>query len=273
MRGRLASYLELVQFENTVFALPFALAGAYLGARGRPATGTILLAILAVAGLRTSAMAVNRLADRAYDARNPRTAGRALVTGEISPGRAAALAIAGLVVFVASSAALGPVAAALAPCFAALALGYSWTKRFTWASHFVLGLALSFAPLGGWVASTGTLRGYPWPLSLGVALWVAGFDIVYACQDESVDRELRLHSVPQRWGTVRALSWARGLHLAALAAWGAIGPVFGLGWPYGLGLAVVASVLVLEHLAISAADKERILWRNAARFFNLDVAA
>jgi 4-hydroxybenzoate polyprenyltransferase len=258
MRKRLAAYLELVQFQHTVFALPFALAGAALGARGRPGTVAFLLAIAAVAGLRTAAMAVNRLADRQFDAENPRTALRALVTGEIAPLKAVWLAAAGLALFLSAAAALGRTTLTLAPLFALVAFAYSWTKRFTWTAHFVLGAALAMAPLGGWAATAGTLRGYPWPLSLGVALWVAGFDIVYSGQDEAIDRKLGLHSLPQRFGIRRALLVARASHVAAFAAFAAVAPRAGLGWPYFVGLALVAATLVLEHRAVSEVDLSRI---------------
>ena len=255
---RLAVWLELVQFENTVFALPFALAGAVLGAGGRPATVPFLLAIAAVVGLRTAAMAFNRIVDRRFDAANPRTAGRALVTGAIAPLAAGLLGAAGLAIFFAAAWRLGPAPRALAPLFAALALGYSWTKRFTALSHFVLGIALSLAPFGGWAATAGTAAGYPWALSLGVALWVAGFDVVYACQDEAVDHALGLHSIPRRLGAARALVLARALHAAAFAAFVAVAFAADLGWPYFAGLAVVAAALALEHRAVSADDLGRI---------------
>ncbi|MGE0640610.1 MAG: UbiA-like polyprenyltransferase [Thermoanaerobaculia bacterium] len=258
MNRRLAVYLEMVQFENSVFALPFALAGVALGARGRPAAATVILAIVAVVALRTAAMAFNRIADRAFDARNPRTAGRALVTGAVAPLRAAWLCLAGLVLFFAVAAAIGRPTLALSPVFAGLALGYSWTKRFTSHSHFVLGTALALAPLGGWVATSGAIVGYPWPLSLGVALWVAGFDIVYACQDAAVDRDLGLHSVPERWGVPRALAAARWLHVGAALALLAVGPWAGLAWPYYAGFVVLAGVLALEHRAVSENDFSRI---------------
>lgn len=258
MRRTVASYLRLVQFENTVFALPFALTGAVLAARGRPALASLVLVIAAVSGLRTAAMAFNRLADRHFDAHNPRTASRALVTGEVSVASAWALCAAGLSVFFAAAGALGPAVVVWAPLFAALALGYSYTKRVTDASHLVLGAALSLAPLGGWLAAAGTARGYPVALSLAVALWVAGFDVVYACQDEEVDRALGLRSLPRRWGAARALRAAGALHAAALAALVAVGFLLGLGWPYHVAMAIVAAVLVLEHRAVTAGDLSRI---------------
>jgi 4-hydroxybenzoate polyprenyltransferase len=253
-----ARIFELVQFQHTVFALPFALAGAVLGGRGRPATAPLLLAIVAVVGLRTAAMAFNRIADRRFDATNPRTAARSLVTGELSLATAWALLAAGLALFVAACAALGTWPLRLAPLFAALAFGYSFMKRFTAASHFVLGAALALAPFGGWLATSGDPRGYPWTLSLGVALWVAGFDIVYACQDEAVDRATGLHSVPAKLGAARALRLAAALHAGAFLAFVATGVVTGLAWPFFLGLAGVAAALLWEHRAVSAADLSRI---------------
>jgi 4-hydroxybenzoate polyprenyltransferase len=257
-RRRLATYLDLVQFQHTVFALPFALAGAVLGGGGRPATAALLLAVVAVVGLRTAAMAFNRLADRRFDAANPRTAERALVTGEVSPGAARALLVAGLALFAAACAALGPWPLRLAPLFAALAFGYSFMKRWSAASHFVLGAALALAPFGGWLATAGDPRGYPWMLSLGVALWVAGFDIVYACQDEAVDRATGLHSIPAALGAPRALRLAAALHLGAFLAFVATGALTGLAWPFFAGLAGVAAALFVEHRAVSASDLSRI---------------
>ena len=258
MIARIRLHLELVAFAHTVFALPFALLGAVLAVRGLPPAPTLAWTVVAVVGARTAAMAVNRIADLRFDARNPRTSRRTLVRGAVAPREAGLLALGSAALFVGACAALGPGALALSGPTLAIALGYSWTKRITSWSHVVLGGALALAPLGGWIAARGLAAGYPWALSLGVLLWVAGFDVVYACQDEAFDRAAGLHSIPQRWGARRALLLARAFHLGALLAFAQVGLDQRLGPAYAAGLVLAAAALLVQHALAGGGDPSRV---------------
>lgn len=268
MLRRLAVYSEMIKLQHTVFALPFALFGAFLGARGLPPARVLLWVVLAVAGARTAAMAFNRLVDRRVDAANPRTAGRALAAGTVRPAEGWALVAAGVALFLLACARLNPLALALAPLVLALTLGYSFTKRFTWLCHLVLGSALALAPFGGYVAARGEAAGYPLALSLGVVAWVAGFDTLYACLDEGFDRRAGLFSLPARFGRTAALRLARLLHLAAFLGFLAAGVQARLGLPYDLGLGLCALALVLQHRVVRPEDLSRM----QLAFFHLNGA-
>jgi 4-hydroxybenzoate polyprenyltransferase len=213
-------------------------------------------------------MAFNRLADRRFDGANPRTAGRALPAGLARPAEAWALVTAGAGLFLLACWRLGPLPLALAGPVLALAFGYSLTKRFTWASHLVLGVVLALAPFGGWLAASGTAAGYPWPLSAAVVLWVAGFDVLYACLDVDFDRRSGLHSLPARLGRRRALALARLLHLAAFAGFLAAGLGTGLGAAYFAGLALCGAALAIQHLLVRPDDLSRV----QLAFFTLNAA-
>jgi len=249
---------DMIKFEHTVFALPFAFLGALAAAQGFPPWQKLLWIVVAMAGARTAAMTFNRLVDADVDRENPRTAGRALPAGRVS--RAGAMAMLGLatVVFGFAAGMLGPLPWRLAPLALAIILGYSLCKRFTTWSHVVLGLSLAGAPLGAWIAIAGGLETPAWFLALGVLSWTAGFDIIYALQDEAVDRELGLHSLPARLGSFNALRISRVLHLVALAAWAA----FNLGtgallFPW-LGWTAVAFILVREQWIVRDGDLTRV---------------
>jgi 4-hydroxybenzoate polyprenyltransferase len=203
-------------------------------------------------------MGFNRLADHAIDGENPRTAGRELPAGRLSRRVVWAFTIGLAAVFVAASFALNPLCGLLSPVALAVVFGYSYTKRFTWASHLVLGLALAMAPVGGWLAIAGRFDTLAWLLAAAVVLWVAGFDTIYACQDFEFDRRERLFSIPARFGVARALVAARVFHALALAAMAAVGVAAGLHPVYFAGLAVVAAVLVWEHRLVSAADLSKV---------------
>ena len=257
----LAPYLRLVLFRHSIFALPFALQGAWLAGRGAPPARTLGLIVVCAVAARTAAMGFNRLADRRLDERNPRTRARELPTGRLRPAQVGALVALASAVFVAGAFALNPLCGQLSFPVLAVLLGYSFTKRFTWAAHGALGLALALAPLGAWLAVRGELSGDlapPLLLAAAVLAWVAGFDLIYACQDVDFDRAEGLHSVPARFGIARALQASRALHVATvlllIAVWARaeLGGVF-------LGTIALAGVLLAwEHRLVSADDLSRV---------------
>ena len=256
--GQVRELSDMIKFEHTVFALPFALLGALAGAQGIPPTRTLLWILAAMVGARTAAMTFNRLVDADVDAANPRTAQRAIPAGRV--GRAAAMVLlgAGLVLFGVAAGALGPLTWKLAPVAMVIILGYSLCKRFTSFAHVVLGLSLAGAPLGAWIAVTGTLEREAFLLAGGVLAWTAGFDILYALQDEAFDRKAGLHSIPARLGTTRALMLSRTLHLLALAAWAAFNQSQGAHLFPWLGWGVVALILVREQWLVRGGDLSRM---------------
>jgi 4-hydroxybenzoate polyprenyltransferase len=255
---RLRLWLETIKISHSVFALPFALMGAFLAAGGPPGWRVAGWTVIAAVAARTAAMTFNRLVDRRLDAANPRTAGRALATGAIPAWEAGLVVAVSAAVFVAACAALNPLTLRIAPAVLALTLGYSLTKRFTALAHLVLGAALALAPLGGWIAAAGSLDGYPLALSLAVVFWVAGFDVVYACLDEAFDRKAGLHSIPALLGKPRALWLARAFHVAAFAAFAWTGWHLGLGLPYLAGLALAGLALAWEHAIVRPDDLSKI---------------
>jgi 4-hydroxybenzoate polyprenyltransferase len=248
----------MIKFEHTVFALPFAFLGA-LGASHRwPSWEKVLWILAAMVGARTAAMTFNRLVDADVDAENPRTAGRGLPAGRV--GSAVALAVLGgaIVLFGFSAGMLGPLTWKLAPIALAIILGYSLCKRFTSWSHVVLGLSLAGAPLGAWIAVAGRFETPALLLGLGVLAWTAGFDIIYALQDEDFDRRSGLHSIPARFGTRGALWVSRLLHLGALGAWAFYNLSQGsllLPW---LGWFAVAGILLREQWIVWHGDLSRV---------------
>jgi len=261
------TWARMVKLSHSVFALPFALSGAALAARDHWFDARQLLwIVVAMFGARNAAMGFNRLVDQAYDARNPRTAGRELPRGRLSRPAVWSLTVAlsGLFVFAASM--LGRWCGILSPLALAIVFGYSFTKRFTSLSHVFLGLALAIAPVGGWLAVAGSFALTPWILAAGVLLWVAGFDVVYACQDLEFDRRAGLHSIPARFGLRGALAIARGLHAAALGCLAAVGLVAGLHPAYWLGMAAIAGLLVWEHRLVRPGDLSKL----GVAFFNMN---
>ncbi|MHB0912782.1 MAG: UbiA-like polyprenyltransferase [Armatimonadota bacterium] len=238
-------YLSLVKFEHTVFALPFALTAAIYA--GFPDVRKIAWIVLAIAGARTCAMTVNRIADARLDAANPRTRGREIPTGKVSFVEAWTLAVLSAALFVFSASRLNTLALALSPVALVVVVGYSWTKRFTSLSHLVLGLALAIAPAGAWIGVTGALPLAPIALSGGVMLWTAGFDIIYALQDLKFDAKMGLFSIPRALGEARALLVSRLFHILAVGLFAAFGALAGAGWLYFAGVGVVAAVLIFEQ--------------------------
>ncbi len=252
--SNLKTTLEMIKFEHSVFALPFALTGAMLAARGLPSGRQLFWILVAMVGARSAAMSFNRLADLRLDAANPRTAARALPTGLLSVRFAAVFTAvsAGLLVLAAYQ--LNPLCFRLSPLALAIIFSYSYTKRFTSFSHLILGLCLGMAPAAAWMAVRGTLD---WPillLSAAVTLWTAGFDILYACQDVEFDRRAGLFSLPRRLGIRRALQISSLMHLLMLGLVCALAVVEGLGWISLFGVGVVAALLAYEHHLVKPDD-------------------
>ncbi|MDO8834591.1 MAG: UbiA-like polyprenyltransferase [Vicinamibacterales bacterium] len=259
MLSRLATYASFVRFSHTVFALPFALTGAMLAARTTPLTvGRVIWIVVAMVSARSAAMGFNRLADARFDALNPRTASRELPAGRMSTREAAVFVGLASVVFVVASGALGPLCLALAPVALAIVFWYSLAKRFTWSSQAFLGLAMAVAPMGGWLAAGGREGAEPWWLALAIGTWVAGFDVLYACQDLAFDRAHGLRSIPQRFGVRVSLVISRGLHVTTVACLAAVGVVAHLGGIYLAGVAGVAVLLAYEQSLVSADDLSRV---------------
>jgi 4-hydroxybenzoate polyprenyltransferase len=261
--------LEMIKIEHTLFALPFAFLGALLAARGFTATGlpTLWQALwitVAMVGARSAAMAFNRIADREYDARNPRTASRAIPAGQLSVSFVWAFTLASAALFFLASAMLNRLTLLLSPVALGSVLLYSYTKRFTSLSHVVLGWCLAIAPTGAWVAVRGQLDSpVPLLLSLVVLLWTAGFDVLYACQDTEFDRGAGLRSIPARVGVARALWVSRLLHAGAFAALAGLYFLTQLGAPAVAGVAATGALLVYQHSLVRADDLSRL---NAAFF-------
>lgn len=250
--------LEMIQFEHTVFALPFALMGAVLAKGGIPGGGTMLWILLAMVSARSAAMTFNRLVDQAYDSRNPRTSSRPLVTRRLSREFAWGFLACNGALFILSAAMLNRLAFFLSFPVLALILGYSYTKRFTWGAHFLLGASLGCAPLGAWIAVRGSFEVPPLLLGLAVLCWTAGFDVIYACQDIEVDRREGLYSIPRRWGVARALVFARLLHFFMLLTLVSLGRFMSLGALYYTGVGVTGLLLSYEHSLVQADDLSRV---------------
>jgi len=267
-QNRIRTVLEMIKFEHSVFALPFALTGALLAARygqGRawPSLRQIIWIIVAMVGARSAAMTMNRIADVHYDRANPRTSNRALATGALSMGFAWAFTFASAGVLVIAAWQLNRLALELSPVALVILFLYSYTKRFTIWSHFVLGFCLGMSPAAAWIAVAGALDLRMLILCAAVTLWVGGFDVLYACQDLDFDRRAGLYSVPKRFGIARALLIARGMHviMVVLLAW--LAASFRLPWPAWTGIAVIAALLGYEHSLVRAGDLRRL---NAAFF-------
>jgi 4-hydroxybenzoate polyprenyltransferase len=262
----LRHFFDAIKFEHTVFALPFAYVAMVLAADGWPGWRVLGWVTLAMAGARTLAMSVNRLADRLVDARNPRTAQRHLPTGLLAPRHMLlAAAIAGAVLAL-SAWMLNPLCSRLAPLAALFLIGYSYTKRFTWASHWILGFTDGIAAAGGWIAVRGRFDPPAFVLWFALTVWIAGFDLIYACQDVDFDRRAGLYSFPARFGITAALQAAKVCHVLTVIAFGALGWMMGLGSFYWAGIVVVAALFVYEHSLVSPTDLSRL----DVAFFNVN---
>ena len=262
--GKLKTLLDMIKFEHTIFALPFAYTGMILGAGGLPPFSTFCWVTFAMAGARSFAMALNRLFDITSDKKNPRTAGRALPAGLVSVPETLLFVAVSLMAFFIAVFLLPSLCHKLWPVVLAPMAFYSLTKRFTWACHGVLGLCLGLAPMGAWVATTNTLpTAGIWMLSLGVMLWTAGFDILYSCQDYDFDTREGLHSAPVRFGIPAALQATKILHALTVIFFGLMGGFFSLGAIFYAGCFVIACFLWYENRVVKPGDLSRL---NAAFF-------
>jgi 4-hydroxybenzoate polyprenyltransferase len=258
--------LEMIKWEHSIFALPFALCGAMLAASGLPSVHQLFWIVIAMVSARSAAMAFNRLADAAIDAANPRTRMRALPSGHLSPGFVATFVVVSCAIFIFASAQLNRLTLWLSPVALAVILFYSYTKRFTRFSHLVLGFALGIAPAAAWIAVRGTLDPRILLLTAAVTFWVAGFDILYACQDYEFDRHAGLHSVPRSMGIGRALWVARAFHALMLLLLTSLLPAFALGKVAGIGVLAVMLLILYEHSLVKSDDLSRL----DAAFFTLN---
>ncbi|HEV2890881.1 MAG TPA: menaquinone biosynthesis prenyltransferase MqnP [Frankiaceae bacterium] len=258
-QGRVKGFLRLVVIEHSVFALPFAYIAA-LTAVADVDWLDVLLVTVAMVAARTFAMAANRVIDREIDARNPRTASRELVTGALPVSVAYGGMAVALAIFLLAALALDPLCLALAPVALAPLTLYPYAKRFTWLCHYVLGLAQAIAPVGAWVAMSKTFDGARPALWLGLAVgtWIAGFDLVYACQDVDSDRANGVHSLPARFGVATALRVSVATHVVTLALLVAFGLDAGLGWAWWAGVALTAGALAYEHAIVKPGDLSRV---------------
>ena len=270
MAGRIRTVLEMIKFEHSVFALPFALTGALLAARFTshdwPSLRQVLWIVVAMVSARSAAMTINRIADLRYDKENPRTKMRALATGALNMGFAWIFTFAAVAVFVLAAWQLNPLALKLSPVALAILFFYSFTKRFTNFSHLFLGFALGVSPAAAWIAVTGHLDLRMLILCAAVTLWVAGFDVLYACQDVAFDRSAGLYSIPKRFGIAASLWIARVMHVGVIALLAWLAASFALPWPAWIGIAVVAALLAYEHSLVKPNDLSKL----DAAFFTLN---
>ena len=255
--------LEMIKVEHSVFALPFALTGAMLASNGWPAWRPVFWIVVAMVGARSAAMTFNRIADRVFDGKNPRTEKRALPAGHLTLRFAAAFTVISAALLVLAAWELNPLAFKLSPVALALLLLYSYTKRFTLLSHIVLGMCLGLSPVAAWIALRGDVSRDVIILGIAVTLWVAGFDIIYACQDVGFDHTMGLHSIPRKFGITAALYASAVLHVLMLALLVMVAQMAGLGWIALGGLVPVAALLAYEHLLVKPSDLSRV---NAAFF-------
>ena len=268
--SKLVRYANMVKLPHTVFALPFALVGVTLASYVAPVTGrAVLWVVIAFTAARFAAMGFNRIVDRNIDALNPRTSAREIPAGLLSvAGAATAVAIASIL-FIVATWQLNPLCLALSPVALGWVLFYSFTKRFTRWCHLVLGIGLSIAPVGGYLAITGSWS-EPWwllvALALAVATWVGGFDILYGLQDVAFDRSQKLHSLPASIGEGRALNFARSLHIVTVSMLALVGVAARAGWLYAAGVAVAACLLLYEHSLVKAGDLSKL----DAAFFTMN---
>lgn len=259
--GKISQYFSLVTFSHTIFAMPFALIGYVyaLTSTGTPFEWLLLVKILlCMIFARNAAMGFNRWADRKIDALNPRTAGREIPSGKISPRAGLIFVILNAAAFVATTAFINELALLLSPVALIVALGYSLTKRFTALAHIVLGLTLAIAPVGAYIAVTGTISLIPLILALAVLTWTGGFDILYSLQDAEFDRRHKLHSIPARFSTRGAVAISIALHAVTAIAVTFIGKLYGGGVLYWIGAAVFIAMLVVQHFVFTPTKTRRI---------------
>ncbi len=250
--------LDMIKFEHTIFALPFAIMSAFIASDGFPALGKIGWILLAMVGARSCAMAFNRLADADLDEVNPRTAARAIPAGRITKRAVWVFTVVSAALLVFAAYKLNPLAFALSPVALAVIAGYSYSKRWTFLSHFWLGLSISIAPIGTWIAIKGELDWPPMLLGLAVLLWIGGFDIIYACQDFEFDRTYGLFSIPACFGKERALQLSTTLHVMMVVALIGVTLLTNLGVLYLIGVGIVTILLIYEHAIVSPTNLSRV---------------
>lgn len=257
---------ENIKLEHTIFALPFAYLGSILAAGGWPGWSVFFWVTVAMAAARTAAMSLNRYIDRHIDARNPRTARRPIPAGQLKAGSVLVTALVSMVVLVFAAAQLNPLCLLLSPLALIALVSYSYTKRWTPLCHLALGLTDGIAPAGGWLAVNPSFSWAMVLLVIAVSLWIAGFDVLYACQDIDFDRREGLHSIPADFGARNGLLIAKGMHIGMLVALLALGVTLSLAWPFYVGLAITAALLSWEHALVKPDDLSKI---NLA-FFNIN---
>jgi 4-hydroxybenzoate polyprenyltransferase len=263
---KIATILESIKFSHTVFALPFAIMSAFLAAGGMPTARQLFWILMCMVGARSAAMSFNRIADARLDAMNPRTAGRPIPAGKLTIAETGAFMLFMVALFVFSAYQLNRLAFVLSPLALLIILGYSYTKRFTEYSHFILGLALAIAPVGAWIAVKEEFHIVALMLGLAVLLWTAGFDIIYACQDVEFDKQVGLYSIPKRFGISGALIVSAVLHAAMVAVLVVVLIMARLGLVFAGGIVLVSILLIYEHAIVKPHDLSRV---NMA-FFNIN---
>jgi len=266
MINKIKIILEMIKFEHTIFALPFAFTGALLALDGLPSLQQVIWIIAAMVGARSAAMGFNRWADRDIDSENPRTKTRALPLGLVTPAQVLAFIIVSSGLLVLAAYMLNPLSFTLAPVALAIVFFYSYTKRFTFLSHAFLGLAISGAPMGAWIAVTGRFEFPALVLGAAVLFWLVGFDILYALQDLEFDRKAGLHSVPQRFGVRTSLLISRTAHLVTMLCLFWIDVLLPVGFLYLLGVLVATGLIIYEHSLVKESDLSKL---NIA-FFNMN---
>ncbi len=266
MLKRIKIILEMIKFEHTVFALPFAFTGALLAARGLPSWRTVLWISVAMFGARSAAMGFNRWADRKFDAENPRTKMRALPRGLVTPAQVIVFTAAASALLMFAAYMLNPLSFYLSPAALAVVFFYSYTKRFTFFSHAFLGLAISLSPIGAWIAVTGKLETPALVLGAAVLFWLLGFDVLYALQDMEFDRKSGLHSIPQRFGIRRSLLISRLSHAVTMAALFWLSFLLSLGWYYLAGIFIALGLILYEHTLVKEGDLSKL----DIAFFNMN---
>jgi 4-hydroxybenzoate polyprenyltransferase len=259
-------YLRMIKFSHSIFALPFAFTAALAAASGVPSLRQLFWITVAMVGARSGAMGLNRIIDRRIDIDNPRTAGREIPRGVVQVSEAIAFVLVSFCLMVVAAGMLNPLCLMLSPVAIGVLFLYSFTKRFTWMAHLVLGLAISAGPLGAWIAVTGSFDYKIVPLVFAVIFWLAGFDVLYALQDIEFDRSYGLFSIPQRFGIRRSLHIARALHLATFCLLVLNGLFFGLGKLYMAGMMIVAGLFLYEHSLVKPHDLSRL----DMAFFNMN---
>ncbi len=266
MLKKIKIILEMIKFEHTIFALPFAFTGAVLAADGIPPGRTVLWITVAMFGARSAAMGFNRWADRSFDALNPRTKNRALPMRLVTPAQVILFTAASSALLLFAAYMLNPLSFCLSPVALAVVFFYSYTKRFTYLSHAFLGLAICLSPIGAWIAVTGMLEPPALVLGAAVLFWLIGFDVLYALQDMEFDREAGLHSIPQRFGIRRSLWISRASHAATMTALIWLSILLSLGWLYLAGVIIALCLIVYEHTLV----KENDLSKLDIAFFNMN---